>query len=58
VSLRSRNGYDVAALAERHGGGGHRNAAGVTLGGDLAAAKSVILAGFEEMLGLGPEASR
>ncbi len=57
VSLRSRNGYDVATLAERHGGGGHRNAAGLTLAGDLASAKSVILAGFEEMLGAGPGAA-
>ena len=58
VSLRSRNGFDVASLAERHGGGGHRNAAGLTLHGDLHGAKSIILAGFEEMLGTGPEPAR
>ncbi len=58
VSLRSRNGYNVAALAERFGGGGHRNAAGLTIAGDLAAAKSAILAGFEEMLAIGPGAAR
>lgn len=27
-SCRSRNGYDVSALAKRHGGGGHKAAAG------------------------------
>ena len=33
VSLRSRNDYDVASLAEKFGGGGHRNAAGLTIHG-------------------------
>lgn len=28
VSLRSQDNYDVAAVARRYGGGGHRNAAG------------------------------
>ncbi|NIV11578.1 MAG: bifunctional oligoribonuclease/PAP phosphatase NrnA, partial [Aliifodinibius sp.] len=27
-SLRSRGDFDVSALAERFGGGGHKNAAG------------------------------
>jgi phosphoesterase RecJ-like protein len=58
VSLRSRNGYDVASLAERHGGGGHRNAAGLTLSGDIAGAKATILAGYTEMLGIDREAAR
>jgi len=31
VSLRSKGDVDVRAVAERHGGGGHRNAAGFTL---------------------------
>jgi phosphoesterase RecJ-like protein len=35
VSLRSRGEIDVAAVALRHGGGGHRNAAGCTLRGSL-----------------------
>ncbi len=30
ASLRSREGYDVAAVAREFGGGGHRNAAGCT----------------------------
>jgi phosphoesterase RecJ-like protein len=31
VSLRSRDGIDVSLLAQKYGGGGHRNAAGYTL---------------------------
>jgi phosphoesterase RecJ-like protein len=50
VSLRSRNDYNVAELAERYGGGGHRNAAGLTIHGDLATAKSKIIRSLEEML--------
>lgn len=36
ASLRSRGELDVAAIANRHGGGGHRNAAGCLLRGDAA----------------------
>jgi len=50
VSLRSRDGYDVASLAERFGGGGHRSAAGLTISGDLAGAKSLIVGALEGML--------
>ncbi len=35
VSFRSRGRVDVASLAERFGGGGHRNAAGCTVHGAL-----------------------
>ncbi len=31
VSLRSRRGLDVRAIAEQFGGGGHKAAAGITL---------------------------
>jgi phosphoesterase RecJ-like protein len=37
VSLRSRGGVDVGAIAARHGGGGHHNAAGFNSRGDLEA---------------------
>jgi phosphoesterase RecJ-like protein len=50
VSLRSRNDFNVAALAEAHGGGGHRNAAGLTVRAGLDEAKRLILRSFEEML--------
>jgi len=49
VSLRSRNDYDVAALAEKFGGGGHRNAAGLTIHKDLATAKALIVNALGEM---------
>ncbi len=35
VSLRSRDGGDVQAVAARHGGGGHRQAAGCTIEGTI-----------------------
>jgi phosphoesterase RecJ-like protein len=50
VSLRSRNRHNVAELAERYGGGGHRNAAGLTIRGDLATAKTLIIRSLEAML--------
>jgi phosphoesterase RecJ-like protein len=34
VSLRSKNGIDVAKVAERYGGGGHKNAAGLSIEGN------------------------
>jgi phosphoesterase RecJ-like protein len=36
ISLRSKGNVDVAAIAAKLGGGGHENAAGVTLDGPLA----------------------
>jgi len=39
VSLRSRGKVDVAEVAGRHGGGGHRNAAGCRYSGSLAGAR-------------------
>ena len=53
VSLRSRNNYNVASLAERFGGGGHRNAAGLTIHDDIATAKSLIVGALGEMLAAG-----
>jgi phosphoesterase RecJ-like protein len=43
VSLRSTDGFDVAAVASRFGGGGHPRAAGCLLSGDLAAAEREVL---------------
>ena len=50
VSLRSRGRVDVAAIASRHGGGGHKNAAGCAVAGDLAAARARVLAAVEAAL--------
>lgn len=49
-SLRCRPPYDVAALAERLGGGGHRLASGVTLNGDFSEAVERIRKEFQSML--------
>lgn len=49
VSLRSSGSLDVAALAATFGGGGHRNAAGCTVRGGLAAAKAAVLAAAEAL---------
>ena len=43
LSLRSKGNVDVAAVAERFGGGGHGNAAGCTLDGPLSHALDEIL---------------
>ncbi len=53
VSFRSQTGYDVAELAERYGGGGHRNAAGCHLKMSLSEARDRVLTHFGEILGRG-----
>lgn len=51
ISLRSVPGVDVAALAQRWGGGGHTQAAGATLPMSLAEAEPVVLAALRELIG-------
>ncbi len=43
ISLRSKPGFDVAQVAFAVGGGGHKQAAGATIAGPLAAARTRIL---------------
>jgi phosphoesterase RecJ-like protein len=43
VSLRSRGDLDVQSVARELGGGGHRNAAGCTIGGGLPEARRAVL---------------
>jgi phosphoesterase RecJ-like protein len=43
VSLRSKDGSDVSAVAEQFGGGGHENAAGLSANGSLAEVKAKVL---------------
>lgn len=43
VSLRSRRALDVAALAARWGGGGHRSAAGARVPGELSAVQTQVI---------------
>jgi phosphoesterase RecJ-like protein len=43
VSLRSQGRVNVANVAETFSGGGHRNAAGCTVKGDLVTVKAQVL---------------
>jgi phosphoesterase RecJ-like protein len=55
VSLRARAPYDVATVAARFGGGGHRLASGCTMEGPLGAAEAtLVLAVEEEMAAVKP----
>jgi phosphoesterase RecJ-like protein len=43
VSMRSQGRVNVANVAEQFGGGGHRNAAGCTVQGDVASVKARVI---------------
>lgn len=49
-SFRGNDGYDVCALAQKFGGGGHIKAAGCTIAAPIAEAKKMVLAEVEKML--------
>jgi phosphoesterase RecJ-like protein len=48
VSLRSRDSINVAAIAEKFGGGGHRMASGCTVNLPLAEAEAAVIAALPE----------
>ncbi len=50
VGLRSRVGYDVSRVAQRLGGGGHKQAAGALIDGPLASARERVLAEIKKEL--------
>jgi phosphoesterase RecJ-like protein len=50
VSLRSKGAIDVRSVAASFGGGGHTNAAGCTIDGDLDGARRKVLAAVEALL--------
>lgn len=57
VSLRSKGKVNVAAIAERMGGGGHENASGCSVDGPMARAREEILAALRDgVAGSGSEA--
>jgi phosphoesterase RecJ-like protein len=58
VSLRSKPSVDVRAVASIWGGGGHKNAAGCTLAGDIATQRDEIIAKLGIELGAGVTAAR
>jgi phosphoesterase RecJ-like protein len=53
ISMRSKYDVDVRAVAARHGGGGHKNAAGFSLPGPLAAVRDRVIEEIEEAIQLG-----
>jgi len=54
VSFRSRGRVNVAAIAQRFGGGGHHNAAGCSIEGDEGSVRAKIAQEIEEALKNGP----
>lgn len=50
VGLRARPGFDVATVAAKLGGGGHRQASGATVAGPLEAARKRVLAEIKASL--------
>src|SRR4029079_9800558 len=53
VSMRSKYDVDVRAVAARHGGGGHKNAAGFKLRGPLSAVRDGVLKDVAGAIALG-----
>jgi bifunctional oligoribonuclease and PAP phosphatase NrnA len=53
VSMRSKYDVDVRAVAARHGGGGHKNAAGFRVAGPLNAVRDGILEEIADAIALG-----
>ena len=51
VSLRSKGGLDVSAVAAAHGGGGHQRSAGCSMPGPLEDIVALILSGLERRRG-------
>jgi phosphoesterase RecJ-like protein len=47
VGLRSRDKVDVAAIAEKIGGGGHKNAAGASTEGTIDDIEALLIKAFE-----------
>jgi phosphoesterase RecJ-like protein len=54
VSLRSKGKNNVAKVAELFGGGGHRNAAGCRVEGDLEDVKRRVIEGLQNAIGVAP----
>jgi phosphoesterase RecJ-like protein len=58
LSFRSKGAIDVAALAALWGGGGHRNAAGATVRGELDAVERTVIAAARRLLAAAAPGSR
>jgi phosphoesterase RecJ-like protein len=55
ISMRSKYDVDVRAIAARHGGGGHKNAAGFKLRGPLSNVRDGVLAELTQAIALGSQ---
>jgi phosphoesterase RecJ-like protein len=53
VSMRSKYDVDVRTIAARHGGGGHKNAAGFKLRGPIEAVRDGVIAEARDAIALG-----
>jgi bifunctional oligoribonuclease and PAP phosphatase NrnA len=53
VSMRSKYDVDIRAIAARHGGGGHKNAAGFKLRGPVEAVREGVIAEVRDAIALG-----
>ena len=53
ISMRSKYDVDVRTIAARHGGGGHKNAAGFKLNGPLSAVRDGVLKEMADAIALG-----
>lgn len=58
ISFRSDGSVDVNDIAGRFGGGGHRNAAGARLRGELSVVRESVLQALEQAVNGGPPAPR
>lgn len=57
-SIRSKTDFDVAAIAERMNGGGHKAAAGFTIHDSLENAHAIVEKNISEALGVDPSTAR
>lgn len=57
ISMRSKVGYDVAAVAFALGGGGHKPAAGATVSGTLDEVKALVMPMLENVVKQGKQVS-
>ena len=51
ISMRSKGVYDVSTVAVEFGGGGHRNAAGCMIEGDIESVRSAVLERVQRLFG-------
>ena len=58
ISMRSKGDVDVAAVAKEYGGGGHKNAAGCTVGGPIDDLRSVFMEKIEAAIDARPVSHR